>query len=114
MHVDDTADNTCPALLHPAPQLSPRHRTPFDLRHEGSGCVSMTWRVTPARPYRIQRHGRHRVIRPVRLHQCLCHGVPQMHRPVPRSRRAVPPVHSGLADVAFNVIQRVWSPNLWS
>jgi len=35
----------------PGSHCSPRHRTPFDLRTEGSKCMSMTWRAISGSPH---------------------------------------------------------------
>jgi len=70
---------------HPGPAryCSPRHSTPFDSRHEGSHCVSMTWRAASGRPYRQQRLQ-------ARAHQQALHRQQLAHAQVPRPGPCAP------------------------
>ena len=54
MRVDDVAGN------NPGRYRSPRYRMPVLSRHEGSKCVSITWRAIPARPCSEGRRERQR------------------------------------------------------
>jgi len=41
----------CSIKVRPGGPRSPRHRMPFNLNHEFSTCVTMTWLATFGRPY---------------------------------------------------------------